>query len=414
MKYVVGMIRQGLERFLGWRWDTISKILFILFIVGIFFLSSRHLRNLFYCLSVSTVLLLIKEKYFSEIYKNRIFKFVLLYLVYVFFSMFWSEKQGMDFIVFNLKKIEKIFLFLIITVGLVGRDWSLFERTLKWICRGAILSALISIVKFYIFDHPFQWALRLQGIGTLDHPILGGAAYGSVFLIATFFFVFNKKAITLDRWIAFATALISLVYVLMTQSRGPLLALILSAMVVVMATRCKKDIFKLAFFIGGVVWGLNWMGFVPFSRLLKRGFSSRPDIWQEALPTAMQKFWFGYGLDGSWPPLVVAGSKFDHPHNVFLYNFLEGGIVGFSLILLVLVAAFVVVISDRKKNANSTLLALLVFAVLANMTDGTRLVSNPGCQWVYFWLPVFLVGAYWANSKKIPVPSLQTNGVDNI
>jgi hypothetical protein len=47
-----------------------------------------------------------------------------------------------------------------------------------------------------------------------------------------------------------------------------------------------------------------------------------------------------------------------------------------------------------KKSGNVTLVSLVLFAVLSNMTDGYTLIMSPGYQWISFWMPIAIISAF--------------------
>jgi len=53
-----------------------------------------------------------------------------------------------------------------------------------------------------------------------------------------------------------------------------------------------------------------------------------------------------------------------------------------------------------RRSGDVTLFALIVFAVLSNMTDGRTLIMSPGHQWLYFWFPVAILAAYELRCKN--------------
>jgi hypothetical protein len=89
-----------------------------------------------------------------------------------------------------------------------------------------------------------------------------------------------------------------------------------------------------------------------------------------------------------------------HPHNVFLSNALDGGLLSVSLLISIVLLSGYWTFRYFKKQQEITPFALVLFAVFSNFTDGRTLVMSPGFQWLCFWLPISIAAALELKQKK--------------
>jgi O-antigen ligase len=187
-----------------------------------------------------------------------------------------------------------------------------------------------------------------------------------------------------------------LVCLILTQSRGPLLALIVGAIV---AFICKPK-WNIKLLVGSLIFlaivfaGLYLSGsldvFIYRLEQSSRAGSVRFGIWQHAYEVAKQKAIFGWGFDKELQFINGFGQHVTTTHSVYFATFLKGGIVG--LVLLLGMILFAIRQSVRHLAANHKAeIAVLVFALMFYVTQGMFVISNPREYWVLFWLPLAII-----------------------
>jgi O-antigen ligase len=207
----------------------------------------------------------------------------------------------------------------------------------------------------------------------------------------------NKRMQRLESLIIFMAIL---TFVVLTQSRGPLMALFATIFFCSALVKDFKLLLSLAILVGVLFIAKTFNFFDPFS-LVSRGDSYRFAIWEQVWTNFLEKPFLGYGLGGLRPEILIEpGIHIAHAHNVFLANLLDGGGVALALLLALLLRSAYWAFVHFKKSGNVTLVSLILFAVLANMTDGYTLIMSPGYQWIYFWMPIAIISSFELHLKE--------------
>lgn len=183
---------------------------------------------------------------------------------------------------------------------------------------------------------------------------------------------------------------------LLTQSRGPLLALIIAIALVA----CVKPKWNIKFvFLGLVIIlvlgiSLYYSGF--FEIFLKRleqadkAGSVRFGIWQHAFEVAKERLFFGWGFNKELSFVNGFKQHVTTTHSLYFGVFLKGGLIGLALFLAMIVYAFRQCLRHLAADHKAEV-AVLVFALVFYSTQGMFVISNPREYWVLFWIPLAIV-----------------------
>lgn len=366
---------------------------FIVFVCGFFFLPTRWHRNLYYVFLILPFLFLLKDIDFKQFLRSHVFKLSLIYIIFILLTVFWSEGLNFDRVFTYWRRGFTLISFLIIMAYLLLKDRDYLDVLFKWSCRMAGILAFFSIIWFY-FSHGISGYGRLTSIGPLDNPILAGNVYAGMALVSHYHFSLRKNRRMHERVMSLFTFLAILCFVLLTQSRGPLIALFATMLFSSVLVKDYKFLLSIGFLFGSLFMARIFNFFDPFS-LISRGDSYRFAIWEQAWSFFLQKPLLGYGLGGGRPDILInSDMPIAHAHNIFLANLLDGGVVALGLLLAVLLTSAYWAFVHFKRSGNVTLVSLILFAVLSNMTDGYTLIMSPGYQWIYFWMPVAIISAF--------------------
>jgi O-antigen ligase len=204
-------------------------------------------------------------------------------------------------------------------------------------------------------------------------------------------------------------------YMLLAQSRGPLLALgvtifgwTISASLLhkggKYAYRSKLCIVLLLIFVVGVSLFMAYPGF--FKSRIGRG-THRLEVWGNALLQAKDAPYFGRGLNADTRIILSTKKKTrPHHHSVYLETLFFGGIAGLLLLTALVGSAIWQALTRTEELQKFLLTSMLVFGALCIMTDGNTLVRHPKPVWVFFWFPIALVAAselpgnLWRDEKQ--------------
>jgi O-antigen ligase len=107
----------------------------------------------------------------------------------------------------------------------------------------------------------------------------------------------------------------------------------------------------------------------------------------------------------------VEGALIETTHNAYLQAFWHGGVIGLSLLLLLLVVAFRQAWLLARQGGDYTVFCMLLFAACTMMTGVDTLIDRPRDQWMLFWLPLALLLSYKTLVRR-DRRDLESNGVE--
>ncbi|MRK19129.1 O-antigen ligase [Pseudomonas sp. JG-B] len=127
--------------------------------------------------------------------------------------------------------------------------------------------------------------------------------------------------------------------------------------------------------------------------------SYRPQLWEAAFNTAMNHPLIGHGFHAEFQFNVVPGWPLSDPHNVELAVLLELGAVGLGLWGLMYACAFWKAIEYRRDGEYLAASTMLVYGLVAGMSEGSSYLSRPNESWFLIWLPLSLMAALSINKR---------------
>jgi len=185
-----------------------------------------------------------------------------------------------------------------------------------------------------------------------------------------------------------------LVALFMTQSRGPLLALLVCLMFsFFFSWNYTKHIVIAVFMSGvGVVSLLYYSGYDLVSLFMRKD-ASRLSIWSSALDSVYDNPIIGRGLIGSTDVTYLFSQKNTfvtvfHPHNLYIEILMLGGLVGFVFFMALICRLLMLAYKMKQTRYGLTIFLLLIFSLVIHVFDNVRLIASPGVEWLLFWVPV--------------------------
>ncbi|UVL88870.1 O-antigen ligase family protein [Pseudomonas sichuanensis] len=255
------------------------------------------------------------------------------------------------------------------------------------------LAALISVVRFYgLQGQPL--VTRIEGIGEISHPILGGYVVAAA---ALWLLYSNPRQRGLQ--LAWALALACLgAFVVFSQSRGAALALVATVLLAPLWHRTRSSaLFALLAALATAV-----AFYLMYGLITQRGSSYRPEIFQAAVQMISEHPLTGLGL-GAFYRVHAVGLEFDHTHNMFTHVAVELGLPGMLLWTAVWLFALGEIVRARATLFGKVLFGFWVFSTLAMQFDAASLTGTPRAEWFISWLPVALVMLLpWAHERQQP------------
>ena len=285
--------------------------------------------------------------------------------------------------------------FVLIGSDILLRNPGYNERFFYWLGWVIIITGILSIWWFYQ-DHNFP-GVRLRAIGQLQHSGFAAILYGFVGLYHFMGTPYGLSTNAWRRWLPGSlAACMGLAVIILAQSRGGLVALLVVLLLGGILSRQKRFLVSLALIVFSILVMTFWWSGELLTMVNRGGWDSyRLDIWRQALELIKQAPLFGHGLLEN-TAISTSGIPITHPHNILLSTVLYGGMLSGGLLILlvglVLKQGWLCWSAERDIKP----LLLTVFGLTYLMTDGYRLISNPVPNWVYFWLPVI-----WAISREL-------------
>ena len=247
------------------------------------------------------------------------------------------------------------------------------------------LFCIISIVVYFAipeFGHYVYWVNEERFVSPRLAGIAGSA--NNMALIAAFSLVviglYAREFHRINVFFAPLAGLISLIALLMTNSRGPLAGTLIILFIVYML-RWRRLYAAVAMFSVGL---LALAIILPkgeaflFKMVSRSGdvgeitsFTGRTEIWHAVLKLASAEPWMGYGYASSVFVLPQHASEVgfatSHAHNVFLQLLLTTGIIGVALF----VVAYITVLIRAAVQRDRIVFAMLLFVLFNGITESS-------------------------------------------
>ncbi|EPR9733539.1 O-antigen ligase family protein [Enterobacter bugandensis] len=306
------------------------------------------------------------------------------FLLYFSLSNLWAESSHLSSAISHSFYLF-IFLCLYRQCELQERKKYIIGATYFGIVALTILT-LVYVNKEQIFQNRLTHAFPFSPDNVID---LGGYMALGILLSA----ILVRE--TRNYWFYIPVPLL-LVCLILTQSRGPFLSMIVAAIV---AFLCKpKWNFKLLagslivlLAIGSILYFSGFFDiFLKRAEESSRAGSVRFGIWQHAFEIAKQKMIFGWGFNKELEFINGYGQPVTTTHSLYLATFLKGGIVGLLLLLSMVLFAGRQCLRHLAANHKAEI-AVIVFALMFYVTQGMFVISNPREYWVLFWLPLAII-----------------------
>ncbi len=299
-------------------------------------------------------------------------------------TLIWGHDDGHRSMHFAIDSVMTMVFLAAMLGGLnTPEQRTRLATVLIWVGAG---NALLSMVMGFAFPQPTE---RLHGWGATSHPILGASVMSVCYLTAL------NRALTQRRlWGAhLAAAIVMALFVLMTESRGPLVAVASATLFLCLAGPWRwRALGSLAGALALYLALPRAMRAHQAARLVERGSSHRFEIWRHTVDEIIQRPIMGHGLAANLD--MPGGITF--PHDLYLSVLFYSGVIGFGLF--VALAGWVTWLLWRNRFPAGGgrgdwlwLVALWINTLLCGLTDLGQITKGPGPLWFIFWLPVGLV-----------------------
>ena len=359
--------------------------------------------------TTQTYIWLILPAFLSALLKLRHFRFrylepgilectFLLFVAWAALSWCWSdtEKGFGDLLMRCLCVI--LYVYAIIQCA---RNWRGLEKLLLLSAVVVTSSAAVALINHYlVLDYPLGYrsyrlfSMGLGKLGDFKHPVNAGIFYGA-YAVILFTWLCTRANSRLAMTLATLGISILSCYVTMTWSRGPIIALVVSFILISVLVRNKTTnralctIALMALFIG-----LTCSDLILSPTVLDPSLNHRTAIWQAALDAIRQSPLVGYGFGHQQKiNILIGGQPVAHAHSLPLQMILNYGVVGVSLLVVMAVSMLLTIKQFWNNPLARYALALILFGGINMVTDVSSLINRPGKYWLVTWLPLALVVA---------------------
>lgn len=304
-----------------------------------------------------------------------------LFLAYFSLSNLWSDNPG------NISSTLKHSLYLLVFVALIAQ----LKNKVSYSVLFASITLLCLLTLWYVDKNRLLTHRLTHGFYAAPENVIDLAGYFGVGIFCGLMLIRET-----GRHIFYLPIALLFGAMLLTQSRGPVLALAIALLPLLLRFHkghTRHLLIAAALFIA--IAFLAW--FTHYSdELIARIVASyqqsfvRFGIWSHTLEVALQKPWFGWGFDKNLMFVNSIGQHIHTTHSIYFSSLLKGGFVGL-FILLAMIAYGLYRARLHFKHGQELEACLFCFSLLFYLTQGMFIIGNPDTYWLMFWLPYALV-----------------------
>lgn len=322
----------------------------------------------------------LEDQYFL---RGLIFPFV--FLLYFAISNLWSNNPE------NISSTLKHVFYLITFICLYRQAEKLGYK--KYVMGAAFIGmTLLSIITLIMVDKTNLITNRLNNAfpWAPDNVIdLGG--YMAIGIFCGIIFIRE----TGKNWLYLLMPIL-LASLLLTQSRGPLIAFIAAfVLLFIINPRYTKQHILYGSLVLAAVVAVVYL--TDFSNIFINRLESlyqqsfiRFGIWQHTLEVAKQKPIWGWGYDQNLVFVNSIGQNISTTHTIYLSSFLKGGLVGFTLLMATIGYGLLQVRKHLRENQKAEA-SIFIFSLIYYMSQGMFIIGNPQEYWFLFWFPLAVI-----------------------
>ena len=387
-------IREVFEKHGVFQW------LYLGLVCSFFVFDTTFHRLYFYVGVIAPFVIFARRDLLKRVFQLTLWRLAAVYLVYLWTTLFWS----VDFSLFGLfnqtRLLCMVLFFITFTLYLAIEDHDFPARILRYFAWAGAIGATGAVLYHLVFAE--QLSLRMEGPGRAEHPIIGATLYG-VAAICLLGGVMRDELSAQGKALVWGAFLVLIAAMVLTQSRGPVLSMILVAFLYLLATGHWKIAMLLPLPV--VIYGVLLMaGTIEPGSWITRGSTHRVGIWLQSWDMILEStksLLVGHGMATKYAFSLSNGLFVKSPHNLFLANQLYGGLVATILFASLILVAAVEAIRGFIKSGNFVVCALLLFGLSVGLFDYRTVFINLNQEWMSFWLPVLLTAAGWPQARQV-------------
>lgn len=233
----------------------------------------------------------------------------------------------------------------------------------------------------------------IPGVADFGNTIVAAMHYAACYCAALWMLLVSRNRYLIMVWsITIATTGL---YIIMTFSRTGWVASLIASLILLVLTlyrgEWRRIIPLVAVLVGLLLWFANKYLKYEF---YERGLTHRDEIWNTVLLRMESSWLWGHGAGAKLAPIAINEKNMlvHNTHNIYLEVLYQFGLVGLSLVVVVLLMAlkelFFSAFSKSNVGCQSYGLALLGAAAVIMFVELNSFASSPNLVWVWLWLPL--------------------------
>ncbi|WP_170975461.1 O-antigen ligase family protein [Martelella alba] len=355
------------------------------------FCGYTHVNNLFHLALILLIaaLLLNGRNLARRFIADKAFKdgFLLIacFLVYYSLSNLWSHDHGNVLSALRHSSYLLAFLF-------IYRQACLHRQKHRMLTLAMLGLLILALLIFFFVDKESLLTNRLENsFFAAPSNVIDVAGYFGIGIFLCLILVRDtgKKGYYLP-------IPVFLIGILLTQSRGPLLSLVVALMPLLFLKPAIRR-HHILIFTGFLVFLIAFIFLSNFESILFNRFENayqqsfiRFGIWLHTLDLVSIHPFFGWGFDKELHFTSSIQEQITTTHSLYLSALLKGGLVGFLLLFAVLMYGVVMAWRQCLQRQYYEA-ALFLFMLFFYITQGMFVIGNPGVPWYLFWFPLAVV-----------------------
>ena len=370
----------------------------MIFLVGLCIIESRSSYHSLLYLFISLPVLIISTlnpALLLSSFQSNIFKLICMLMSIAALSTLWNPLEIADFR--HIRYLINIILFVLAFIYIHHYQQDLLKKMILLATIVWAISGIIDIYSMYYLQGA-PLSNRIVGSGSLTNTLLTSHIYGVLTAsLATYFL--TKKHSTTHQVLIIGVFSALFIFIIQTHSRTPLLGLLAVFIALLLKHPNKKIIYSLTFL------GTFLAIYLTFNLdlILQRGLSYRPEIWLSALNDISNRPLLGHGVGSQMSLYIPSLDKiFSDSHNIHIGLAYDLGLAGFITWLTLLGCAF----KFHQRHSDNILVSIsffiLIFGVVAGITEGGGFLGRPREVWFLIWLPIAMLVASDVQSSFPP------------
>jgi O-antigen ligase len=380
-----------------------AERLFVLAMCLVYLLHSIWLaRTVLWFLVVPAVLLTaVPYRSLVPVVKSGVFVMASAFLLVIITTTMLGAGLPAGELFKQLRYAIAVLVFVAIVASSIGRGGDFLRLLFLFLVPAAAIAAVRDVGTYTGWSPQAMLAMRLQGTQGLS-VYYNSNVIGMMYAMPCVGAVAMMMTRKLRFWqfaLLFVSALILLGTVLLTGSRGSLLAVLAGIGVsVLLAANWRAT----AAIVALIALAAAATLLTPLAgELIQRRDSLRLELWPVYLHMVTLKPWLGYGIGFETARTLPDGNVVMNGHNIFLCAAVRGGVFAALALAGVVVAALWSGWRAFRLSGEVTALALLASCLAATSVDYEIIPSDLNYLYILFWLPVAIsLGAGLAASGR--------------